>query len=296
MTAASVRAAVVITGASTGIGRATALHLDRLGHRVFAAVRREADAQVLRSEGSERLVPILLEVTDVASIEAAAKEVAAAVGADGIGGLVNNAGIGIGGPLEYLPLDELRRQLEVNTVGPMAVTQHFLPLVRRGRGRVVFVSSIGGKISNPIIGPYAASKFALEALADALRVELAPSGLHVSVIEPGATKTAIFEKTGPAGEEALARLSAEGKQRYQAMGRAVLDAFAKMERSAVPPERVARAIEHALTAARPRTRYLVGTDARVQALLVWLLPDRWRDALIGRLMGLPRNEAAPRLG
>jgi len=288
MTADSVPAAVVITGASTGIGRATALHLARLGHRVFAGVRREADAEALRREGSERLSPLLMDVTDTASIEAAAETVAAEVGERGIGGLVNNAGIALGGPLEFLPLDELRRQLEVNTVGPVAVTQQFLPLVRRGRGRVVFVSSIGGRISNPIIGPYAASKFALEALADALRVELAPSGIHVAVIEPGAIKTAIFEKAGPYGDEALARLPDEGKRLYLAMGRAVLDSFAKMERTAVPPERVARAIEHALTAPRPKTRYLVGLDARVQALMVWLLPDRARDALLGRLMGLPR--------
>ncbi|HME72025.1 MAG TPA: SDR family NAD(P)-dependent oxidoreductase [Myxococcota bacterium] len=288
MNGREVPAAVVITGASTGIGRATALHLDRLGYRVFAGVRREADADGLRSESSERLAPVLLDVTDIGSIEAAAKTVSAEVGERGLAGLVNNAGIALGGPLEFMPLDELRRQLEVNTIGPVAVTQHFLPLVRQGRGRIVFVSSVGGRFSNPIIGPYSASKFALEALADALRMELAPSGIHVSLIEPGAVKTMIFEKAGPYGDLALARLPEEGKRLYGKMGRAVLDFFAKMERSAIPPDRVARVIEHALTAARPRTRYLVGIDARIQALLAWLLPDRTRDALVGRLMGLPR--------
>jgi len=281
-------AAVLITGASTGIGRATALHLDRRGFRVFAGVRRGVDADGLRSEGSERLAPILLDVTDIGSIEAAAKTVSAEPGGHGLAGLVNNAGVALGGPLEFVPLDELRRQLEVNTIGPMAVTQHFLPLVRQARGRIVFVSSIGGRFSNPIIGPYCASKFALEALADALRMELAPSGIHVSVIEPGAVKTMIFEKAGPYGDLALERLPEEGKRLYGKMGRAVLDFFAKMEGSAIPPERVARGIEHALTAARPRTRYLVGIDARIQALLAWLLPDRVRDALSRRLLGLPR--------
>ena len=278
----------IVTGASSGIGRATALHFDRLGYRVFAGVRREADADALRADSSERLAPVLLDVTDIGSIEGAAKTVSAERGEHGLSGLVNNAGIALGGPLEFIPLDELRRQLEVNTIGPVAVTQHFLPLVRRGRGRIDFVSSIGGRSSNPIIGPYAASKFALEALADSLRVELAPSGIHVSVIEPGAVKTMIFEKAGPYGDLALARLPEEGKHLYGKMGRAVLDFFAKMERSAIPPDRVARVIEHALTAARPRTRYLVGIDARIQALLAWLLPDRTRDALFGRLMGLPR--------
>jgi NAD(P)-dependent dehydrogenase (short-subunit alcohol dehydrogenase family) len=281
-------AAVVITGASTGIGRATALHLDRLGYRVFAGVRREADADSLRRESSERLAPVLLDVTDNGSIEAAAKTVSADVDNRGLAGLVNNAGIGVGSPLEFVPLDELRRQLEVNTIGPIAVTQHFLPLVRQATGRIVFVSSIGGRLSNPIIGPYAASKFALEALADALRVELAPSGIHVSVIEPGAVKTMIFEKTAQYGDVTLARLPEEGTRLYGKMARAVLDFFAKMESSAIPPDRVARVIEHALTAARPRTRYLVGIDARIQALLGWLLPDRMRDALVGRLMGLQR--------
>jgi len=278
----------VITGTSTGIGRATALHLDRLGYRVFAGVRREADADGLRRESSERLAPVLLDVTDVGSIEAAAKTVSAEVGERGLAGLVNNAGIGLGGPLEFMPLDELRRQLEVNTIGPVAVTQQFLPLLRRGTGRIVFVSSIGGRFSQPIAGPYCASKFALEALADALRMELGPSHIHVSLIEPGAIKTMIFEKTVQYGDLTLAQLPEEGKRLYGKMAKAVLDFFAKMEGSAISPDRVARVIEHALTAARPKTRYLVGIDARTQALLAWLLPDRIRDALLGRLVGLSR--------
>jgi len=278
---------VVITGASTGIGRATALHLDRLGHRIFAGVRREADADGLRRESSARLAPVLLDVTDIGSIQCAVKTVSAELGERGLAGLVNNAGIGVGGPLEFLPIDELRRQLEVNTIGPVVVTQHFLPLLRKGTGRIVFVSSIGGRLSNPIIGPYCASKFALEALADSLRVELAPSGIQVSVIEPGAVRTMIFEKTTRYGDQVLARLPEEGTRLYGKMAQVVIDFFTTMEKNALPPDRVARVIEHALTATRPRTRYLVGLDARIQALLPWLLPDRIRDDLVGRLMGLP---------
>jgi NAD(P)-dependent dehydrogenase (short-subunit alcohol dehydrogenase family) len=277
---------VVITGASTGIGRAAALHLARRGYR--GGVRRKADGDGLRREGSERLAPVLLDITDVASIDAAAKAISAEVGERGLAGLVNNAGIVVGGPLEFVPLDELRRQLEVNTVGPVAVTQHFLPLVRLGTGRIIFVSSVGGRFSQPIVGPYCASKFALEALADALRMELAPSGIHVSLVEPGAVKTMIFEKGGQYGDQALKQLPEEGRHLYGKATRAVLDFFAKMESSAISPDRVAGVIEHALTAARPRTRYLVGSDARMQALLAWLLPDRTRDALLARLVGFPR--------
>lgn len=280
------RGPIVITGCSTGIGRETALRLACAGHRVFAGVRREADAEALRAECVAGLEPVLLEVTDAASIEAAAKQVASALGEAGLAGLVNNAGITTGGPLEYVDLDELRRVLEVNTIAPVAVTQAFLPLLRRARGRVVLVTSIGGRIATPIIAPYSASKFALEALGDALRVELAPWGMHVAIVEPGAIATAIFGKGRSLAEQLMPSLSEEGKRRYAGMIRAVLDAFNAMEARANPPERAARAIEHALTAARPRTRYLVGGDARAQA---WIarLPDRARDRVLALLLKLP---------
>jgi len=279
------RSAVVITGASSGIGRATALHLAKLGHRVFAGVRNPADGAALEA-ASPQIAGLRLDVADAASIDAAAQRVAAELGAAGLGGLVNNAGIALGGPIEFLSLDELRRQLEVNLIGPVAVTQAFLPLIRRGAGRIVLVSSIGGRIAQPIIGPYAASKFGLEAIGDALRQELRPSKLHVAVIEPGAIATRIFEKSRPYGDDVIAKLPEEGRRLYGAMGKAVLDAFSAMERSAIPPERVALAIEHALTSARPKTRYLVGPDARIQAVLAWLLPDRARDWVIARFLGL----------
>lgn len=278
--------AVVVTGASTGIGRATVVHLARLGFRVFAGVRKEADAQAIRGEGIDRLSPLSLDVTDGASLEAARQSVSAAVGESGLTGLVNNAGIAIGSPIEYLPLDELRRQMEVNLVGPVAVTQAFLPLVRKGNGRIVLVSSIGGRFTNPLVGPYVASKFALEAIADALRMELATSKIPVSVIQPGAIKTAIWEKGKPYADDMLAKLPEEGKQRYGKIAGAVVDMMATLEKQAIPPERVAKAIEHALTARRPRTRYVVGFDARMQALLAWTLPDRWKDAVTLRFLGV----------
>jgi NAD(P)-dependent dehydrogenase (short-subunit alcohol dehydrogenase family) len=279
--------AVVITGASTGIGRATALHLDRLGHRVFAGIRQEADAASLRQSSSDRLSPVFLDVTTAASIQAAVTTVAAEVGRAGLAGVVNNAGIGLGGPLEFFPIDELRRQLEINIVGPLAVTQAFLPLVRRGRGRIVFVGSIGSRRASPLAGPYNASKCALEAVADALRLELRPEKLHVALIQPGAVATPLFDKVSAYGNGMVMRLPAEGRQRYQPMIQAVGAALSQLEKRAMPPAPVACAIAHALTAARPKTHYLVGRDARVHALMAWLLPTRLRDALILRLLRLP---------
>jgi NAD(P)-dependent dehydrogenase (short-subunit alcohol dehydrogenase family) len=287
MERAAAPGAVVITGASTGIGRATALHLDRLGHRVFAGVRQEADAESLRQSSSSRLSPIFLDVTATASIQAAATLVAADVGETGLTGVVNNAGIGLGGPLEFFPIDELRRQFEINIVGPLAVTQAFLPLVRRGRGRIVLVGSISSRRASPMAGPYNASKFALEALADALRLELRPEKLHVALIQPGAIATPIFDKVSAYGNDMVRRLPEEGQQRYQTMIQAVGTALSQLEKHAIPPENVAHAITHALTAVRPKTHYLVGLDARVQALAAWLLPTRLRDALILRLLKLP---------
>lgn len=279
--------AVVITGASTGIGRATALHLDRLGYRVFAGVRQEADAESIRQRSSARLSPVFLDVTAAASIQAAATLVAAEVGETGLAGVVNNAGIGLGGPLEFFPIDELRRQFEINIVGPLAVTQAFLPLIRRGRGRIVLVGSISSRRASPIAGPYNASKFALEALADALRLELRPEKLHVALIQPGAIATPIFAKVSAYGNDMVRHLPEEGQHRYQTMIQAVGTALSQLEKHAIPPEHVAYAITHALTAARPKTHYLVGLDARVQALVAWVLPTRLRDALILRLLRLP---------
>jgi NAD(P)-dependent dehydrogenase (short-subunit alcohol dehydrogenase family) len=283
---------VVITGASTGIGAACALHLDTLGFRVFAGVRKQADAETLKSQASPRLVPVSLDVTDTVSIATAAAAVQGAVGPAGLDGLVNNAGIVVPGPLEFLPLNELRRQLEINVVGQVAVTQAFLPQLRAARGRIVNMGSISGRMATPFVGAYAASKFALEALTDALRLELAPWGISVSIIEPGSVATPIWEKTTRIAEGMLAAIPPEAFVLYGPALAAVRKSAEYAERHAVAPEEVAKAVTHALTAAKPRTRYVIGRTAKIQAALSFLVPDRIRDGMVAKAMHLP-TEASP---
>jgi NAD(P)-dependent dehydrogenase (short-subunit alcohol dehydrogenase family) len=208
------RGAVVVTGASKGIGRACAMRLDRQGFRVFAGVRRVADAEALRKEASDRLEPVLVDVTDQAAVTALGEHVARSVGDDGLVGLVNNAGIAVAGPLEFLPPDELRRQLEVNVTGQLAVTQALLPVLRRARGRIVNIGSISGRLALPFTGPYAASKHALEALTDALRIELMPWGIHVSILQPGAIATPIWETSIAAAEAVSDRYPPQAHDYY----------------------------------------------------------------------------------
>jgi NAD(P)-dependent dehydrogenase (short-subunit alcohol dehydrogenase family) len=190
--------AVLVTGASSGIGQACATRLVREGCRVFAGVRRAEDGERLLAQCPEWLDWLILDVTNAGQIAAAAETVQRAVGDQGLAGLINNAGIAIGGPLEYVPAELLRRQLEVNVVGLHAVTVAMLPMVRRATGRIIHVGSISGRISSPLIGPYTASKHAVEGLTDSLRLELAPEGIHVAVIEPGQVRTPIWDK-GVAG-------------------------------------------------------------------------------------------------
>lgn len=289
---------VVITGASTGIGAACALHLDQLGWRVFAGVRMQADAETLKAKASARLTPIALDVTDTVSIATAAGAVAGAVGQAGLAGLVNNAGIAVPGPIEFLPLPDLRRQLEINVVGPVAVTQAFLPLIRAGHGRIVNMGSISGRMATPFTGAYGASKFALEALTDALRLELAPWGISVSVIEPGAIATPMWEKSAKAAQAMLEAAPPEALALYADAIQAVRQTAAHSAKSAVDPIEVARAVLHALAAAKPRTRYVVGGRAKIQAAVAQLVPDRVRDRLVAKAMRLPKTapSAPPRAG
>jgi NAD(P)-dependent dehydrogenase (short-subunit alcohol dehydrogenase family) len=280
---------VVITGASSGIGAACALHLDKLGLRVFAGVRRQADAEALKSKASSRLVAIALDVADTLSVSTAASAVAGAVGDAGLDGLVNNAGVVVTGPVEFLPLPELRRQLEINVVGQVAVTQAFLPLIRAARGRIVNMGSIAGRLATPFSSAYGASKFALEALTDALRLELAPWGISVSIIEPGAVATPIWEKGMKNGAAMLAAAPPEALVLYAE----ALEAFKKTSehaaRNAADPLDVARAVEHALVAARPRTRYVIGRRAKIGAAMALLMPDRLRDSMVAKAMRLPKD-------
>jgi NAD(P)-dependent dehydrogenase (short-subunit alcohol dehydrogenase family) len=271
---------VVITGASTGIGHAAALRLAASGFDVHAGVRDDAAAERLRAAGVK---PLRIDVTDAGSVAEAARVVGEAVGGGGLAGLVNNAGIAVSGPVELIPLDEWRRQLEVNLIGQIATIQAFLPLLRAARGRIVNVSSIGGRVALPLVGPYAASKFALEGISDSLRRELRGQGVDVAVIEPGAVKTPIWDKGMSEADEIEAGMSAEGRRLYGGLIDALrrqVDAI-QTERG-IEPDAVAEAILHALSADRPRTRYLVGRDAKVRALAARLLPDRVFDALVAR--------------
>ena len=278
--------AVLVTGASTGIGEACALRFDRAGYRVFAGVRRQADADRLRAEASPRLAPVFIDVTDAASIEEARAAVWRQLDGAGLNALVNNAGIAVAGPLEELPIEAIRRQFDVNVIGQLAVMQAFLPLIRQATGRVVFMGSISGRMATPFLGLYCASKFAVEAIVDALRLELLPWGIHVAVIEPGSIATPIWSKSD--GEaEALRLRSRAGDVDYTAALGAIREAAAAAGRRGAPASLVADAVFHAVTSPSPRTRYLVGRDARLNGFLARFIPDRVRDRLIARALKLP---------
>jgi NAD(P)-dependent dehydrogenase (short-subunit alcohol dehydrogenase family) len=204
----------------------------------------------------------------------------------GLAGLVNNAGVAMGGPIELIAIDDFRRQIEVNLIGQIAVTQALLPAIRRSRGRVVFLSSIGGLVANPYMSPYHASKFGIEAVGDSLRQELRPFGIHVSIVEPGSVATPIWEKARGTAEAVRARLTPEQEALYGARVGRMAEVVREVGERGVAPEKVAKVIAHALTARRPRTRYLVGADARAMVLLRKLLPDRIGDRLVSRATGL----------
>ena len=277
---------VLVTGASTGIGRATALHLDQRGWRVFAGVRKEEDAASLREAGSQRLEPLMLDVTDPGQIAAAAERIDAEPGEPGLDGLVNNAGIAVPGPLETLPVDDFRRQIEVNLTAQVAVTQALLPAIRRAPGRVVFITSIGGLMAFPMFGAYHAAKFGLEAVGDVFRQELRPWGISVSVVEPGSIATPIWER-GQAEADAIGDRARDGHtELYGSAIEAYREVARKTGDRGIPPRKVAAKIEHALNARRPRSRYLVGADARGQALASKVFPDRLVDWLVARATGM----------
>jgi NAD(P)-dependent dehydrogenase (short-subunit alcohol dehydrogenase family) len=266
--------AALVTGASSGIGHASALRLAGSGWRVFGGVRSEEDAERLRGHGIE---PLQLDVTDSVAIAAAAE----VVGGE-LHGLVDNAGIAIAAPLELVPVDELRRQLEVNVVGQVAVLQAFLPALRQVQGRVVLMGSVGGLSALPFLGPYAASKHALEAIADSLRVELAPWGISVSIVEPASVKTAIWTKGAAQADAMRAGISHDRNELYAARIER-FRAVALKRGPGIDADVVARAVERALTASRPKARYLVGRDAHLRA---WIerLPTRLRDRLLAKAL------------
>lgn len=282
------RGAVVITGAAGGIGAATVRLLDASGFQVFAGVRTSSDGERLQREISARITPVLLDITDHASIAQAAETITRAMGKASLVGLVNNAGMIIEGPVELTTINDVRTQFEVNVIGQIAVTQAFLPLLRKAQGRIVNISAPTGQVAFPYLGVLSASKAALESVSDALRGELRPFGISVSIIEPGAMQTKIFHKSAARAQQVREQLPGELVQLYALALAAVAKASANQRLES--PEVVGAAIVHALTSRRPRTRYLAGRGTGMVAVLR-LLPDRVRDGLLLRALGIPRTPA-----
>jgi NAD(P)-dependent dehydrogenase (short-subunit alcohol dehydrogenase family) len=280
---------ILVTGASTGIGKAAVLALLARGFRVFAGIRDEAAATQLRiaapPASTDRLETLTLDVTDAGQIAATANHLREAVGVQGLWGLFNNAGISVNGPIEHLPIDGLRHQLEVNVIGQVAVTQVLIPLLRLARGRIVTTGSVAGFIALPGLAPYAMSKHAIEAFSDSLRRELHPWGIEVSLLEPGAIATDIWQKGMNDADESLRRWPPQVLEHYGPLIKALRKAATDSARRASPTEVVSRAVVHAFTASRPRTRYCMGRDSGIQK---WIsrLPDRWADNVLGKALGL----------
>jgi NAD(P)-dependent dehydrogenase (short-subunit alcohol dehydrogenase family) len=268
---------VLISGASTGMGAATARELASRGYHVLAGVRRAADADALRATNLE---PVILDITDPHQIEAVAGRVAADPARRPLRAVINNAGIAINAPVELLSMEEWRRQFEVNFFGHIAVTKAFLPALHASSGRVVNISSIGGKIAMPTYGAYAGAKFAMEAMSDALRRELAPHGVQVVVVEPGGVRT---EMTGHGIERAndtLASMSPAQRGRYGPLLQAIINQATAFTTSGLPSEAAGRIIADATTVRRPRSRYTIGRDAAILTRLSRILSDRVLDRIL----------------
>lgn len=272
--------AVLITGASGGIGTACARKLDSQDFLVLAGVRKKEDGELLQRNVSKRIIPIQLDIIDEVSIKAAAMSVAKILKdfkIDGLNGLINNAGIIVEGPMELVPISSFRQQFEVNVIGQVAVTQAFLPLLRKGHGRIVNIGAVTGRTTIPFMGAISASKTAMESVTDAMRAELGLWDISVSLVEPSAMRTEIFNKAAIEGERDMNQIPQDSKARYLKILKALRSASAKQPVS--EPSVVVSAIIHALTAKRPKTRYLVGKGSRLVAFLRFL-PDRLRDSLL----------------
>lgn len=273
--------AVVVTGASTGIGYATSALLAREGFTVFAGVRSDADSQ--RLSALPGVAALQLDVTDAEQI----RDAAHIVHESGLPlrGVVNNAGVVVPGPLEFLPIDDLRLQFEINFFGALAVTQAFLPMLRAAKGRIVFMSSVSGQIASPFVGAYSSSKFALESAGDALRMELRGSGVSVSVVQPGNVNTPIWAK-GRSGKDSLLQRAPQKAHEYYAPAlKALVKVSENAEKTGIDPDLVAKTVLHALTAKKPRSRYPVGAPAGWMRRTFTLLPEHLRDRTLMRRMG-----------
>jgi len=279
------KGAVLITGASTGIGAETARYLHEKGYLVYAGVRKEADGKRLQEQFSADIRPVIIDVTNQTQIDQAAEQLQDELGDKGLLGLVNNAGIVVPMPMAYVGIDDLRYQLEVNVTGQIAVTQAMLPLLRKAKGHIIMMSSVSGRFASPMFGPYAASKFALEAASDALRVELKPMGVKVSIIEPGAVKTPIWDKGTKTTEDTLADANEQMKADYGRSIKRAMNYTKQTEAQAIETIKVAEIVEKILVSQNPKARYLLGRDA-LQLVFLTLLPTRLRDRIVGGIFGL----------
>lgn len=285
--------AVLVTGASSGIGEATVLELHRRGYRVYAGVRRDDDGQRLVCETSQRVVPVLMDITDESAVASAASLIDQHQGDSGLYGLVNNAGFSLACPLEAVPLNEFRRQFEVNLFGQLAVTKAMLPLLRRVPGRILNVTSLSGVVAGPYVGPYTSSKHAFEALSHSLRLELRHSGIKVTVIEPADIKTPIWSRSTELAdqiseqvlEETERLMPEQEREKFRADIAAVRASAARFERDAIPVDRVAKAIAGALDARRPKIRYRVGIKT-LGGILLRNLPGPLRDRIVLASLGM----------
>lgn len=284
--------AVVVTGASTGIGKAIALALDAEGFRVFAGVRKKADGAELAREATPALTPITLDVTDQESIGRAVEMVAGETGSK-LFGLINNAGVGLGGPLEIVPISETRMLMEVNVIGLLATTQAFLPLLRKARGRIVNIGSLAGILAVPGASSYAASKFAVQAITDSLRVELKPFGVNVAIVDPGAIESSLWEK-GKAQKRRILDAAAPELLELYAPLIEIGKRLGENPRDILPASSVAKDVLHALTVRKPKVRYLVGNGPK-KAVKLERMPVRLRDWLLGRFLrsGVGRKRIQP---
>jgi NAD(P)-dependent dehydrogenase (short-subunit alcohol dehydrogenase family) len=287
------KGAVVVTGASSGIGRATALALADAGFHVFAGMHHEHHLDALDGHPRGRITPLRMDITDTAQLDAAARTVerelaggSATGSATVLTGLVNNAGISVMGPMEAVRLDAVRHQFEVNFIGQIAATQAFLPLLHRSRGRIVNIGSAGSWITMPFGGPLCASKHAFRAVNDAMRMELAPAGIRVCLIEPGAINTPAVEDVEQSIEPSVSGWTPAHQERYATAFRSWSEQVLRQERSGSTPDVVAAAIVKSLTAPRPRTRYPVGSSSRLLSVLARTVPNPVLDALRMRLLGL----------
>ena len=281
--------AVVVTGTSSGIGRACALLLARQGYTVFAGVRKVADGDAIRSDGGDRIIPLQVDVTDHDAVVAAASTVASELRARdaSLVALVNNAGIGLSAPLEFQPLADIRSAFEINVIGQIAVTQAFLPLLRETRGRVVNICSVGDRIAIPFGSSLNGSKAAFAMMSEALRLELRPWGMHVVIIDPGAITTPAVDKTLGDPDAMLSRMPPDAERLYGKFFRSFIARAGKRERNGSPPDIVASAVLAAVRDAHPRRRYVVGKGARTLATLPRVLPAPLLDRLRMKIFGLP---------